>query len=327
MKIPTFFKLFALMLSSQLLCAAESAVNTPPLSNNREAVGQRRFKQKQIRWTDEADKYINDALTAVGVIEAENEEYERDCSTSSDKKRHDPCSKCPPGPTGPPGYTGPNGPTGSAGPAGPAGPTGSSGGITGPTGPTGSTGPAGPTGPASGFTGAIGPVGAAGATGSTGATGPSNVQLTHAGFSLLVSAAADLGYDKGTALFGWSPSTSGGITVNSSGVFTIASSGDYLITCYEWFLQESNDGNGIALFVNGVTATHLELLQAPFDPSMFLIPIGGMAIVHLNAGDEVTVVNESPGVLTVGDLSEFDAFSPSAPPQVAYILFQQLSYP
>ena len=163
------------------------------------------------------------------------------------------------GPMGPTGETGAMGATGDSGSTGPTGYTGAEGqSITDPTGApgidssTGATGPTGYTGPSgdsiTGPTGEVG-IGVTGATGSTGPTGSAGVGVTGPtgpqggaiiGFSAVLDVeGVSFGPTSGTITGPWRTTPGPGIFyglfddggfINGTGVYTVPSTGRYLLT-------------------------------------------------------------------------------------------------
>lgn len=335
MKFSFFLQLFALTLSSQLLCADGSSASTASPSNNRErAVVLKDSKRKNKKWTNEVNKYINNTLATVGIVEAENQPRNtRDSHSSSDS--HSSCKKCPAGPQGTAGISGSGGSTGPTGPSGPTGPVGPGGGHIGPMGPSGPTGPTGSTGSSFGITGPTGPVGATGSIGATGAVG-TYVQLTYASFSLPAETTPPntVPYEWHDPFTGWTTFWTGtaqsGVSVNSSGDFTIENAGNYQVICWVWFTagSENQPPIGISLNVNDTYFSNLTFCQSTLGGE-FAQGSGGSAIVHFNAGDIVQVVAE---ISSTGDFAhtsfiqmEDNYSDPSAPFQTGYIIFRQLT--
>lgn len=221
---------------------------------------------------------------------------ERSCKTKGDKICNKIKIKCPVGPLGPTGPMGIAGltivgPTGAS-LTGPSGNTGASGldglSITGPTGPVGLsitgasgldglslTGPTGPSGLS--LTGPIGPMGFTGPIGDAGGL---------SGFGYLYNITSQTVQPEDPISFEANLFVTGFIHTAPSPFIVIVNTGLYKVE----FSVTGNIPNQFAIFVNGVAQS----------PTVYGSSIGtqqnnGMAILSLNAGDVVTIVNHTTG--------------------------------
>lgn len=171
-------------------------------------------------------------------------------------------------------------------------------GPTGPTGPTGFTGPAGSSD--DGFTGPTGPTGATGDTGPQGPTGSSEggQGLAAYGYAAnfgqqVVDADQAVIFSLGGLVFpnvGITPPAPGG---NS---FTILTEGDYEYIFYAVAQHEDADSTVMqfAIFVNGVNQGPGHEFSSNFSGDGNDVQlVRGQGIIHLEAGDVVTLVNRT----------------------------------
>jgi hypothetical protein len=197
------------------------------------------------------------------------------------------------GPTGITGATGATGIDGTLGVTGSTGTTGSTGmtGTTGAPGPTGATGTTGVTG-LTGMTGATGFTGATGITGATGADGVSSVNSMNFG---------SFSYSDDTTSIangGQVPFVSNayfkGIT-NSGGTITIPATGVYQVG-FGFCADSATSGTSIfSLYVNGVfvSSDYRLSTECNYYYNVTNGMINATVIMSLNAGDQLTLVNES----------------------------------
>ncbi len=176
------------------------------------------------------------------------------------------------GVTGAPGVTGA---TGSAGPAGATGATGAQG-VTGATGLTGALGVTGATG-VMGLTGATGTAGATGATGVTGPVGPGGTTYGYFYNTLPqlvpISAPISLSTIGTQSNIVMLPSA---IVVLTAGLYEVA------------FSVSTVEPSQFTLFVNGIPAP-----GTTFGSGAGTQQNSGRALLSLNAGDQLTLVNFS----------------------------------
>jgi len=174
----------------------------------------------------------------------------------------------------------------------------------------GSTGPTGPTGPSSGPTGPTGPSGPTGSTGPGGATGPTGTAgLAAYGYAVgtadsTIASNTDVTFDEGGNAF---PNV--GITVPAPGgtSFTILTTGDYE---YNFYVVGQHDNAAttsmvFSLFVNGVQfqlATHTFRSNQGAGASDIQL-VRGDGIIHLTAGDVVTLRNLTASAIVVTALA------------------------
>lgn len=197
------------------------------------------------------------------------------------------------------GHRGHDGRDGHDGDTGPTGPTGDGG--TGPTGPTGpSDGPTGPTGP--GFTGGTGPQGPQGPTGPSEGGG-----LAAYGYAVnfgqqTVDVDQAVIFSLGGLVFpnvGITPPAPAGMA------FTILSEGDYEYIFYAVAQHGEADSLTMqfAIFVNGVNqGTGHEFNSNFAGDGNDVQLVRGQGIIHLLAGDVVTLVNRTGQPVTPTDV-------------------------
>jgi hypothetical protein len=141
-------------------------------------------------------------------------------------------------------------------------------------------GPVGVPGPA-GATGATGPAGATGATGATGAGGALSYMYSFAmSFSGIdtVAGGGDVFFTNTGSYFNISRTSSTGFTVLNDGYYMIS----YSIS------TTSGAGSALAIAINGATdnSTSIPVLTDTGE-------VSGTAILHLLAGDIITLRNDS----------------------------------
>lgn len=218
---------------------------------------------------------------------------ERKCSSKYGKFYNDISIKFPIGPTG---ATGPVGPSGIS-IVGPMGPTGANGlfvigptGATGPTGPTGSPGQTGPSGIS--IVGPTGPsgisiVGPTGTTGQNGPTGPSGSAGGIIGYGYLYNTGTQLVQSENPIIFDSNSLVTGFIHTPPSPFIVITAAGIYKVE----FSVTGNIPNQFSVFVNDIPQ-----LSSIYGSSIGTQQNNGMAILSLNVGDVVTIVNHSTGL-------------------------------
>ena len=194
------------------------------------------------------------------------------------------------GPTGPTGDIGPTGSTGATGPTGPIGPTGDTGiqGIVGPQGPQGVAG-------TQGVQGANGPTGPTGPTGNTGPTGPTGIaNIASYGYVYELATIADATVLGGTDVpFSNNGPLSGVTHIAGTTTVTVPTNGVYQV---DYFVNIATGVNSsIALAVNSTVdaSTSIDVLLTTGG-------INGTAILSLNAGDIITLRNNSAVAFTMG---------------------------
>lgn len=193
-----------------------------------------------------------------------NEIVEKKCTTKCGKFYNNINIKCPIGPSG------------ATGPAGPPGMS-----I---QGPPGATGPAGMS-----FTGATGPAGESitGASGLDGFTGPTGSPGGLIGFGYIYSTGEQTIQPEDPVIFESNSLVVGFVHTPPSPFIVIVNAGIYKVE----FSITGNIPNQFSVFVNG----------SPVQSSVYASSIGtqqnnGVALLSLNVGDVVTVVNHSTGL-------------------------------
>lgn len=218
-----------------------------------------------------------------------DEIVEKKCTSARGKFYNSINIKCPIGPSG---ATGPAGPPGMSimGPPGATGPAGES--ITGATGPVGLSF-TGPTGP-SGDIGLVGPTGPSGEsiTGASGLdglsfTGPTGSPGGLVGFGYIYNTSEQTVESEDPIIFDSNSFVTGFIHTPPSPFIVIVNTGIYKIE----FSVLGNIPNQFSVFVNDI----------PVPSSVYASSIGtqqnnGMALLSLNLGDVVTIVNHSTGL-------------------------------
>lgn len=251
----------------------------------------------------------------------------------------------PAGPTGPTGATGHTGPSGIGitGPTGPAGPTGI--GSTGPTGATGPTGPIGATGPGVGATGPIGPTGPTGPTGfgvtgptgpnggPTGPTGPTGIQgpvgppsannygtFYYSGTAQVVAKDAVIKFNDPPTNPGGGYQVGLGFTYTpATGIFKFNAPGDYLVI---WGTSCKEEDAITALKLNALIIPGT-ILRGLSSVNIFQMTTAS-TIITLAQNDELTVVNNGPGPITVQTDPTAPAPSFGGNATAAFITIKQL---
>lgn len=252
------------------------------------------------------------------------------------------------GPTGPKGATGATGATGPTGigATGPTGPTGLS--LAGPTGATGPTGPVGATGPGAGATGATGPTGPTGPTGigptgptgpigpsggPTGPTGPTGIQgpvgpASASNYGTFYYSGTGQTVAKDAAIRFNDPPTNpgGGYQVGlgfsytpSTGIFKFNAPGDYLVM---WGTSCKEEDAIIALKRNLLIIPGT-ILRGLSSVNIFQMTTGS-TIITFAQNDELSVVNNGPGPITVQTDPTAPAPSFGGNATAAYITIKQL---
>jgi len=214
------------------------------------------------------------------------------------------------GPTGQKGPSdGPRGPKGDPGIQGHPGASGAPG-ATGGMGGMGTTGATGAIGPAGAQIGKLGPTGATGAMGATGTTGPTGISPTGATgvngtlpFAMFYGLATDTVYTNPVAVNASVPfihpgPTTGAITSDGSGTFTLPTTGFYEIIIR---IYTTNNVGQVLLQQNsaavpGTVATFYHPFN--FNCSTFskpvpcaLVDLVSNAIIQATAGDTLSVIN------------------------------------
>ncbi len=212
------------------------------------------------------------------------------------------------GPQGVQGIQGEVGPQGEIGPKGEQGIQGEPGvqGLQGPQGPQGEQGPIGPTGPQGpqglqGLQGPQGPIGSMGPRGLQGEKGEKGDTHPRNFASYYLTGATTLKRSGDAILFNnkMAHVGTGFIYDEQSGSFIFLQEGDFHITWGASFVQP---GARFCLAVNGIVVPGTELASG--DSTGVLSGKGlhmtsGSAILSLQAGDAVTVISNSPTLLTL----------------------------
>ncbi|MFB5561930.1 collagen-like repeat preface domain-containing protein [Bacillus cereus] len=154
-------------------------------------------------------------------------------------------------------------------------------------GPAGATGPTGPTGPTglAGATGATGPTGPTGPTGLAGATGPT--LSTFGLFTLVTTTPPTIAPGANVPLANTViVNPVGALVLNGDGSVTVLQSGIYAIDAR----VQTNEPASFQIAINGAPAPTFNGGSTP-DPGPIIIP----GIYNLNAGDTVSIINNSNG--------------------------------